>query len=175
MDFTKLTNKQISSEVREVVGRLHGYFDWRAQQYLGVQLPNVRERDYERTPLALSLRAIFDHVTGANPQPETVRDSCQLVCEALFVSPGNAGGQYTIPARFWDTLTGQAIALILGARFDVPDDAVIETAEACAIAGVTRAALHQWRESGRLVPVDQNGDRNSFRYRAGDVRRAAAQ
>lgn len=172
MDFKKLKNKQIEDEVRRVAGELHGYFDWRAQQWLGVQLPNVPERHYQHTPLGLSLRAVFDHATGANPQPETVRDSCQLICEALFVAPGNQNGEYTIPAKFWKTLLGQAIQEILGSRPEIPDDAIIETGVACEIADVSRETLRLWRESGKLVAVDQAGATGGFRYRAGDVRRA---
>jgi hypothetical protein len=171
MEFSKLKSKQIETEIARVVGEVHGYFDWRAQQWLGVQLPNVTGIHYQHTPLALSLRAIFDHVTSANPQPDTVRDSCQLACEALFVAPGSQGGNYEIPAEFWDTLTGQAIQAVLGARPELPDDAIIESAVACEIAGVTRETLRNWRELGKLVPVDQGGETGGFRYRAGDVRK----
>jgi hypothetical protein len=166
----ELTNKQYTEIITETVGRAHGYFDWRAQQHLGVALPNVPEKHYEHTPLALSVRAILDHVTGVAPCPDTIRDSCQLVCEALFVAPGNAGGEYLIPESFWETLLGQAITEAIGARADLPNDAIIEAAVACQIAGVSRQTLLNWRESGRLKAVDKNGETGGYRYRAGDVR-----
>lgn len=169
----ELTTKQIEAAIVETVGRVHGYFDWRAQQWLGLQLPNLPEKYYAHTPLALSLRAIFDHITGVAPTPETIRDSCQLVCEALFVAPGTTGGGYEIPAEFWTTTLGEAIQEAIGVRPDLSEDAIVETAIACQITGVSRVALQQWRESGRIVPVDQAGQTGGFRYRVGDLRRVA--
>jgi hypothetical protein len=105
-------------------GVLHltSFYDWRALEWLGVQLPNLPEKHYSNTPLALSLRALFDHVTGVAPAPETVRDACQRVCEALFVAARVAGREYTIPAEFWETLTGQAIRAAFGGSPEIGDN-----------------------------------------------------
>lgn len=174
MDFKTLKNKQIEAEIARVVGELHGYFDWRVQQWLGVALPDVPEKHYQHTPLALSLRAIFDHVTGANPQPETVRDSCQLVCEALFVAPGNQGSTYEIPAEFWATLTGRAVQSVLGPRPELPDDAEITGEEAESVVGRSRQAIDLARQSGKLTARgSKKGTRSVWLYRVEELRKWA--
>lgn len=164
------TTKQIDTEIRRVIGELAAYHSWRVSQHL-ILGQEIILKDEMDAPFALTLRELFDHAYG-NDQVEWIADTCQSVCEALFVSPGTQGAEYSIPEEFWDTLTGQAIKLVLGARPDIPDDAIIESRDACQIAGVTRAGLQDWRESGRLKPIDQKGGTGGYRYRAGDVRAA---
>jgi hypothetical protein len=152
---------------------LTSFYDWRALEWLGVQLPNLPEKHYSNTPLALSLRALFDHVTGVAPAPETVRDACQRVCEALFVAARVAGREYTIPAEFWETLTGQAIRAAFGGSPEIGDEAEITGEQAAQLAGVSRETIRLWREAGKLTAVREGGSGGAFWYRAGDVRRVA--
>lgn len=164
------TTKQIDAEIRRVVGELAAYHSWRVSQHLQLG-QEIILTDEMAAPFALTLRELFDHAYG-DRQVEWIADTCQSVCEALFVPPATFGGGYEIPEAFWETLTGQAIQLAMGARPDIPDDAIIESRDACQIANITRAALQDWRESGRLTPFDQKGGTGGFRYRAGDVRAA---
>lgn len=165
-----LKTKEINKEIERVLDSVSRFYHWRAEQYLGCELS---EPKFTPTPLELSLRSLFDHVTGITSLPE-IREVCQAVCEALFVAPGNQGGEYTIPESFWQTLTGEAVRFALGGGDPtIADDDEIETGEVCAWLGVTRATLQNWRENGKLVPVGVNPINRGSLYRAADVRRLA--
>lgn len=162
MDFKTLTNKQIADETDRVTGQIVGYFSTRAPELLGVPCEQKDGREWVR----LKLAELFNHVTGVATIPHAP-DVAQAICEALFVAPGNQGGEYEIPRSFWNTLTGQAVWRV---QLDaLPDGWLVESGDACALAGVSRETLREWRESGRLVAVDRDGTRGSFRYRKGDV------
>ena len=92
----------------------------------------------------------------------------QAICEALFVTPGTTGGNYEIPKEFWNTLTGKAVWLVQLQA--LPDNALIESEDACLLVGVSRETLRNWRELGKLAAADKAGATGGFRYRIGDVR-----
>lgn len=58
-----------------------------------------------------------------------------------------------------------------GRRPGWPDDKILETSEACELAGVTRATLSVWRKSGKLKAFDRGGKTGGYRYLAGEMKR----
>lgn len=165
MSFKTLTNSDIAVETDRVTGQIVGYFSARTQELLGVpcEVPDGQEW------IRLKLAELFNHVTGLAPITYAP-DVAQAICEALFVAPGTAGGNYEIPKEFWDTLSGKAVWLVQLQA--LPDDALIESEDACLLAGVSRETLRNWRASGKLAAADKAGATGGFRYRVGDVRAA---
>lgn len=167
MDFKTLTNNQITEETDRVTGQIVQYFSTRAQELLGVPCEVPEGQEWVR----LKLAELFNHVTGVAPIVYA-NDMAQAICEALFVSPGTAGAGYNIPKEFWDTLTGQAIWFVQ--LQSLPDDSLIESGDACLLAGVTKETLRLWRESGKLVAAGRDGATGGFRYRKSAISDAIA-
>lgn len=163
MRFKTLTAEQIAAEIDRVTGQIVSYFSTRAQKLLVVpcEVPDGQEW------IRLKLAELFNHVTGVAPIADAP-NVAQAICKALFVAPGTAGGNYEIPKEFWDTLTGKAVWLVQ--LQSLPDNALIESEDACLLAGVSRETLRNWRSSGKLAFADQEGATGGFRYRVGDVR-----
>lgn len=163
MNFQTLTNSDIAAEVDRVTGQIVSYFSTRAQGLLGVSCEVPEGQEWIR----LKLAELFNHVTGAAPIPYAP-NVAQAICKALFVAPGTTGGNYEIPKGFWDTLTGKTVWLVQLQA--LPDDALIESEDACLLAGVSKETLRNWRAAGKLATADKAGATGGFRYRVGDVR-----
>lgn len=163
MRFKTLTAEQIAAEIDRVTGQIVSYFSTRAQKLLGApcEVPDGQEW------IRLKLAELFNHVTGAAPIPYAP-NVAQAICKALFVAPGTTGGNYEIPKEFWDTLTGKAVWLVQ--LQSLPDDALIESEDACLLVGVSRETLRNWRAAGKLAAADKDGATGGFRYRVDDVR-----
>jgi MerR HTH family regulatory protein len=67
-----------------------------------------------------------------------------------------------------------ALEELLAARFEPADHDLITGGQAARLAGVSRATIKAWRDSGKLAVAEKGkGERSADRYRAGDVRDAA--
>jgi hypothetical protein len=163
VNFKTLTAEQIAAEIDRVTGQIVSYFSTRAQKLLVVPCEVPAGQEWIR----LKLAELFNHVTGVAPIADAP-DVAQAVCEALFAAPGTTGGNYEIPKEFWDTLTGKAVWLVQ--LQSLPDDALIESEDACLLVGVSRETLRNWRAAGKLAAADKAGATGGFRYRVGDVR-----
>jgi len=164
LNFKTITNLEIAEETDRITGQIVQYFSLRSLELLGIQCEVPDGQEWIR----LKLAELFNHVTGVAPI-HYAPDVAQAICEALFVSPGTAGGEYKIPKKFWDTLTGRAVWFVQ--LQSSPDDTLVESEDACLLLGVSRETLRLWRESGKLAAADQGGATGGFRYYLKDLRK----
>jgi hypothetical protein len=173
MTANKMKPNEVEREIAKLLDQAKRSVSQQAEAY-GVRPVTA----LEDSPLAVLLREILTYANSDEHTAESdaeMEGKCLKAIDMLYRAPATKG-QTFVQEGFWDTQTGIAIKSIIGVYPPIPDTLLVTGAEAAKLVGVSRATISNWRQAGKLKARSKTGGvGNAIFYRAGDVRKTAAE